>query len=276
MRKAELGWIRDKEKKQHVYRVGDQVWSDGCNIKTYHPTTKLALKCHGPFPIKRALSTITYQLTLPEQWKIHDVFHVDLLTPYRETEFHGPNYARPPPDLIREEEQYKVEQVLDEHNYRCWRKKQYLVKWKGYPDSDNQWLDAKDMENAQELIAKFHNSNRKLCSHIRRALRHLTTLYPFLSTLPSTSEYMSDVAHSSDHATVENMDPLPIPPRTVTPDAPTSSVCTAVSTPTTFYCVRDEDFPHPDEPTPSELNDLDQENVPPPVVPPAERANSPV
>ena len=93
MRKAQIGWIRDKEKTQHAFRVGDQVWLDGRNIKTYHPTAKLAPKRHGPFPIRRALSTITYQLTLPEQWKIHDVFHVDLLTPYRETEFHGPNYA---------------------------------------------------------------------------------------------------------------------------------------------------------------------------------------
>ena len=93
MHKAQLGWIRDKEKKHHAYQVGDQVWLDGRNIKTYYPTAKLAPKRHGPFPIKKALSTITYQLTLPEQWKIHNVFHVDLLTPYRETEFHGPNYA---------------------------------------------------------------------------------------------------------------------------------------------------------------------------------------
>ena len=214
------------------------MWLDGRNIKTYHPTAKLVPKRHGPFPIKRALSTITYQLTLPEQWKIHDVFHVDLLTPYRETEFHGPNYARPPPDLIGEEEQYEVEQVLDERNYGRWRKKQYLVKWKGYPDSDNQWLDAKDMENTQELIAEFHDSNRELRSHIKKALGHLPALYPLLSTPPytSTSEHMSDVAHSPDHATaVENTDPLPVPPRTVTPNAPTSPVRTAISTPTTFY-----------------------------------------
>ena len=83
MCKAQLGWIRNKEKKHHAYQVGDQVWLDGHNIKTYHPTAKFAPKCHGPFPIKKVLSTITYQLTLPEQWKIHDMFHVDLLTPYR-------------------------------------------------------------------------------------------------------------------------------------------------------------------------------------------------
>ena len=280
MHKAQLGWIQDKEKKHHTYQVGDQVWLDGRNIKTYHPTAKLAPKRHGPFPIKRALSTITYQLMLPEQWKIHDVFHVDLLTPYREMEFHSPNYARPPPDLIGEEEQYEVEQVLDEHNYGHWKKKQYLVKWKGYPNSDNQWLDAKDMENAQELIAEFHNLNHKLRSHIKRALGHLPALYPFPSTLSSTStsEHMSDASHSSNHATVikENTDPLPVPPHPATSDVPTSSVHTAVSTPTTFYRVRDEDFPHPDKPTPSELNDSDQENVPPPVVPTTTRASPPI
>ena len=135
---------------------------------------------------------------LPEQWKIHDVFHVDILTPYRETEFHGPNYNRPPPDLVGEEEQYEVEQVLDEHNYGRWKKKQYLVKWKGNPDSDNQWLDAKDMENAQELIAEFHNSNNELFSHIKRALGHLRKLHPLPSTLPSTLTplHMSNASHT--------------------------------------------------------------------------------
>ena len=155
-----------------------------------------------------------------------------------------------------------------------------MVKWKGYPYSDNQWLDAKDMENSQELIAEFHNSNHELRSHIRRALKHLPVLYSFPSTLPptSTSEHMSDVSHSSNHTAVveENTDPLPVPPRMTSPDAPASSVRAAVSTPTTFYQVRDEDFPHPDDPTPSELNDSDQENVPPPVIPSTSRTSPPV
>ena len=287
--RRDLAYYRDKEKKQHAYQVGDQVWLDGRNIKTYHPTTKLAPKHHGPFPIKRALSTITYQLTLPEQWKIHDVFHVDLLTPYRETEFHGPNYARPPPDLINEEEQYKVEQVLDERNYGRWKKKQYLVKWKGYPDSDNQWLDAKDMGNAQELIAEFHNSNSKLRSHIRSALRHLPVLHPLPSTLSSTliPLPMSDAAHTETVARVEeNTTPLPIPPRSTATNVPKGSVRTPEQDAAIQERIRGflricEDgstniagirFPHPDEPTPGELNDSDQENIPPTVV----RPNPPV
>ena len=172
-----------------------------------------------------------------------------------------------------------MERVLDERNYGCWKKKQYLVKWKGYPDSDNQWLDAKNMENTQELIAEFHNSNHERHSRIRRALRHLPAHHPFPSALPSssTSEHMSDVSHSSNHATAveENADPLPVPPCSTTSDAPIDPIRKAITRPT-FYRVRDEDFPHPDEPTPSELNDSDQENVPPTVVPSTARTGSPV
>ena len=237
MCKAQLGWIKDKGKKQHMYQNGDQVWLNGRNIKTYHPTAKLAPKHHGPFLIERVLSPIDYQLTLPEQWKIHDVFHVDLLTPYRETEFHVANYNRLPPDLVGEEEQYEVEKVLGEHIYGCWKKKQYLVKWKGYPDSDNQWLDAKDMENAQELIAEFHNLNPKHSTHIRRALEHLSKLYP-LSTLPSTliSNHMSNASTLAElpFGTGENMDPLPIPPCTATPDASPDQLRIQNAMPTTF------------------------------------------
>ena len=214
------------------------------------------------------LSPIDYQLTLPGQWKIHDVFHIDLLTPYREMEFHGPNYAQPPPDLVGEEEQYEVEQVLDEHNYGRWKKKQYLVKWKGYPNSDNQWLDAKDMDNAQELIAEFHDSHSDLSSHIKRALERVSNYYPS-SALPHTlfSTHMSDASTLSElpFGTEENTDPLPIPPCTTTPDAPITQLRIQNSTPTTFVRVRDSDFPHPDEPIPSKLNDSDQENMLPPI-----------
>ena len=108
MKQAQQKWCQ-KQQKECAYPVGDYVWLDGRNIKTYHLTAKLALKRHGPFKITRALSAITYQLELPVKWKLHPVFHVDLLTPYRETNFHGVNYDKPPPDLINREEEYEVE-----------------------------------------------------------------------------------------------------------------------------------------------------------------------
>ena len=56
---------------------------------------------------------LNYQLTLPSHWKIHPVIHVVLLKPYKETEQHGPNFTRPPPDIENDEEQYEVERILN-------------------------------------------------------------------------------------------------------------------------------------------------------------------
>ena len=47
------------------------------------------------------------------QWKIHDVFHANLITPYKGTELHSPNFTRLPPDLIDGEPKYEVEKILD-------------------------------------------------------------------------------------------------------------------------------------------------------------------
>jgi hypothetical protein len=95
------------------------------------------------------------------------VFHVDLLTPYIETDFHSPNYTRPPPDLINEEEEYEVEQVLSSRHHGRGHKVQYLVKWKGYPDSDNEWVNWDDM-HAEEALKDFRKQNPRAITHIRR------------------------------------------------------------------------------------------------------------
>ena len=82
------------------------------------------------------------------------MFHVDLLTPYKETLMHGPNYLEPPPDLIDREEEYEVEAILDSHKWGRGCKQQYLVKWKGYSEADNQWVDAQDI-HADQLLDQF-------------------------------------------------------------------------------------------------------------------------
>ena len=116
---------------------------------------KLSPKREGPFTIKTKLSDLTYELNLPKRWKIHPVFHASLLTPFRQTEEHGPSFAEPPPDIIEGEEEYEVEEVLDLHRHH--RKLQFLVKWKGYTDAT--WQPEADLENAQELVNEFYTKH---------------------------------------------------------------------------------------------------------------------
>jgi len=93
---------RRKEKFQ-PFKLGQKVWLDTRNVKTrYH--WKMAPKREGPFEIAQVMGPLTFKLKLLKSWKIHNVFHAVLLMPYTETETHGPNFLRPPPDIDNDEE----------------------------------------------------------------------------------------------------------------------------------------------------------------------------
>ena len=94
------------------FKEHDKVWLESRNLCISYQSRKLAQKQEGPFRIKKVLGPVTYQLELPKQWKIHDVFHTCLLSPYKETNAHGLNETRPPPDLIDGLEEYEVEALL--------------------------------------------------------------------------------------------------------------------------------------------------------------------
>ena len=83
--------------KYKPFEEGQKVWLEATHLKTTHPTAKLSPRRYGPFEITKKLSHVVYQLCIPQQWKIHDVFHAALLTPYKEMEEHRPNYHEPPP-----------------------------------------------------------------------------------------------------------------------------------------------------------------------------------
>jgi len=141
------------------------------------------------------MSPVNYRLKLPTQWSIHDIFHIDLLTPYRETDLHGSNYSRPAPDLVDNEEEYEVEKVLDSRHFGRRHKKQYLIKWKGYPDSDNEWVDKKDV-HAPEVIREFENRNPAIETHINQGTTsesHIPSLPPSTIALTKPISSMSDV-----------------------------------------------------------------------------------
>ncbi len=79
------------------------------------------------------------------------MFHNSLLTPYKETEEHGTNYKCPPPELINNEDQhYEVENMVDSKLSQNHRGVLYLVKWKGYPSSENSWEPSLGMKHAKE------------------------------------------------------------------------------------------------------------------------------
>ena len=128
-------------KKPPAYKVGDLVMLNGRNIKTRRPSRKLDHKNHGPFQIEKIVSPLAMKLTLPRKWKIHNVFHVSLLEPYRTSEHRAP----PDPskilreaDDIEQSEEYDVDEVLG--STKKGRRVLYLVKWRDYPEQKD-WTE---------------------------------------------------------------------------------------------------------------------------------------
>uniref|UniRef100_A0A0W0GDJ2 Chromo domain-containing protein n=1 Tax=Moniliophthora roreri TaxID=221103 RepID=A0A0W0GDJ2_MONRR len=138
------------------FEKGQKVWLEGKNLSLGYPSPKLSPKRKGPFEITEVLGPMTYKLKLPFQWRIHPVFHAGLLSPFKETDVHGPNFLEPPPDIVEGQEEYEVEAII---GHRPKRKnqppKEYLVSWKGYDSSHNQWLKPAGLKHSMELYLEY-------------------------------------------------------------------------------------------------------------------------
>ena len=69
-------------------------------------------KRYGLFKISKNIGSGVFELELPEGWMIHNVFNKDLLTRCVKPKFQEQHKdPTPPPVIINEEEEYKVEEV---------------------------------------------------------------------------------------------------------------------------------------------------------------------
>ncbi|MBW0577487.1 hypothetical protein O181_117202 [Austropuccinia psidii MF-1] len=65
------------------------------------PTKKLSEQWLGPIPILKKVSTHSYHLKLPAQWRsIHPVFHISLLEPVMTSTMPNWHQEPPPPTII--------------------------------------------------------------------------------------------------------------------------------------------------------------------------------
>src|SRR5712671_1995622 len=186
---------------KELFKVGDQVWLDGKNLILPYQSNKLTPRRQGPFRIKQIVSPVAFQLELPTSWRIHDVFHASLLTAFRESPAHGPNYSRPPPDLVDEDPEYEVEAIINHRFFGQRRRLQYLIKWKGYPHSDNTWEPSENL-HADSLVKAYHRkhplehkSQRKVRA---RTLSNWTPQStPSTSLLLLSSRLLASITHPS-------------------------------------------------------------------------------
>ena len=87
--------------------------------------------------------------------RIHPVFHISLLEPYRQSSLVSRRQPEPPPIQIDGEEEYEVEEIVDSRLY--YGRLQYHVQWEGYGPHKRTWEYAEELQNhASEAVDEFH------------------------------------------------------------------------------------------------------------------------
>ena len=138
-----------------MYSVGDKVLLNTKYLTIKHSETnrKLLPKWIGPFEVVQVVGPVAYKLKMNPGWRVHPVFHVSLLEPYRTD-----GRVQPPPPPIEMEGvlEYEVDTILA-HRFRGRRhpRASYLIAWKGYGPEHNSWEPERNVVNAPEVVADY-------------------------------------------------------------------------------------------------------------------------
>ena len=109
-----------------------------------------------------------FKLEIFPRLKIHPIFHVSLLEPYRHSNRPGRQQPPPEPEEIEGDLERTVERIVQSEiityvrRRRRMQERRYLIKWAGCSEDENTWEPPESLENAQELVEAFHRENPEM------------------------------------------------------------------------------------------------------------------
>ena len=124
--------------------------------------TKLQKRFVGPFQVLETIGQQAYKLALPEDWKIHPVFHVSLLLRDWKAANVQEDQAVSQEDAPEIEEPFwEVEKILRWRKFKTNKKitKQYLVLWRGFPVEEATWITENQFIRP-ELLQQFFQDDK--------------------------------------------------------------------------------------------------------------------
>ena len=152
----------DNKRRPREFQVGDQVLVRmlGRNVKAIRQVHKgLTRRYEGPYEVVKKVGTRSYRLNLPDDFKIHPVFHVSLLKPYYKDEedpARNESHRAPPTNVTsfdKEIEEILADRTKGKRGTPRWT--EYFVRWRGLPDSEATWEKEQDLWQFKRQIEEY-------------------------------------------------------------------------------------------------------------------------
>jgi len=154
--------------KGEEYKVGDLVLLSMKDLKWQmkeRRSKKLTERFVGPYKVKGIVSSNAIELELPNSIKIHPVVNVSRVQLYK-SQVKGQKKILPKPVIIKGEEEFEIEKILNKRTVRG--KEKFLVRWKGYMAGENTWENRENLENAKELVEEFEKEHGEEVEELRQ------------------------------------------------------------------------------------------------------------
>ena len=150
----------DKLRADAHFSVGDLVLLSTKNLSAMGGARKLMPKFIGPFPIEEKINDVAFRLTLPTQYRFHNVFHVSLLRPYK-SDKSAPMPVTPNVDPTSHQPLFTPEKILDhkDKDVRKRRVRSFLVKWEGLDLSSARFVPESDFPPALRHMVDAYEAN---------------------------------------------------------------------------------------------------------------------
>jgi len=134
-----------------TFKVGDRVMLLAKNLRQLRPNKKLADRYLGPFEVETTVGSHgqAYKLKLPPTYKIHPVFHVSLLEEYHER--HKDKPVEPASIDLDGDEVWEVEAILAHRDSKRPKRREWLVRWKGFTPASDSWEPRESFVDGQML-----------------------------------------------------------------------------------------------------------------------------
>ena len=146
-----------RRREEPAYRPGDLVLLSTRYLRMRNVPAKLQRRFVGPFRVETQISRVAYKLELPEDWRVHPVFHSSLLKPFQQSSWSCPVDA-PQPDIeVDDGPGYVVERFLRWRSVRRGRRRvrEFLVTWAGFPVDEAEWIPEGNFHDSDQLEAQI-------------------------------------------------------------------------------------------------------------------------